>query len=199
MGGWVEKERNMKEVEVLYIQKTLGWVFIYGSLPWSWTMGEFQISVTLSHTRRAWLFHRHQWIFISDTADTLHHPDNWLPEAMLDWIAEIAGNLLIGVGITLSSINILEAPLEFANYNHYTRTFIYVCRSEADVKTPAELHTTDREHVWSGALLLTCEYIIIWERMQAVAILTGKQWRRELWMTCLTKDRYTSLLIPCIH
>ena len=107
MGGWVEKERNMKEVEVLYIRKTLGWVFFYGSLPWSWTMGEFQMSVTLSHTRRAWLFHRHQWIFISDTADTLHHPDNWLPEAMLDWIAEIAGNLLIGVGITLSSINIL--------------------------------------------------------------------------------------------
>ena len=28
---------------------------------------------------------------------------------------------------------------------------------------------------------------------QVVAISTGKRWRRELWMTCLTEDRYTFL------
>ena len=52
-------------------------------------------------------FHRHQWIFITDTVDAVYRPDNWFPEAMMDRLAEIAGSLPIGVGVTLSSIDIL--------------------------------------------------------------------------------------------
>jgi len=38
-------------------------------------------------------FQIHQWIFITDTVDAVYRPDDWFPEAMMDQLAEIAGNL----------------------------------------------------------------------------------------------------------
>ncbi|KAF7303085.1 Dopey-N domain-containing protein [Mycena kentingensis (nom. inval.)] len=38
-------------------------------------------------------FQIHQWIFITDTVDAIYRPDDCFPEAMLDQIAEIVGNL----------------------------------------------------------------------------------------------------------
>jgi len=38
-------------------------------------------------------FQMYQWIFITDTPDAVYRPDNWFPEAMMDQLAEIAGNL----------------------------------------------------------------------------------------------------------
>ena len=35
----------------------------------------------------------HQWIFITDTVDAIYRPENWFPEAMLDRLAEITGDL----------------------------------------------------------------------------------------------------------
>ncbi|EPT03457.1 hypothetical protein FOMPIDRAFT_1058702 [Fomitopsis schrenkii] len=34
-----------------------------------------------------------QWIFITDTVDAIYRPENWFPEAMLDRLAEITGDL----------------------------------------------------------------------------------------------------------
>lgn len=39
---------------------------------------------------------RHQWIFITDTADAIYRPDDWLPDAMLDRLAEVTGSLPLG-------------------------------------------------------------------------------------------------------
>jgi hypothetical protein len=36
---------------------------------------------------------RHQWIFVTDTVDAVYRPDNWTPQAMMDELAETAGNL----------------------------------------------------------------------------------------------------------
>ena len=49
------------------------------------------LSVRISH------FHsnRHQWIFITDTVDAIYRPEDWVPEAMLDQLAEIASSLPI--------------------------------------------------------------------------------------------------------
>jgi len=41
-------------------------------------------------------FQIHQWIFITDTVDAVYRPDDWLPQAMMDQLAEIAGTLLAG-------------------------------------------------------------------------------------------------------
>ncbi|KAI0323044.1 Dopey, N-terminal-domain-containing protein [Amylostereum chailletii] len=38
-------------------------------------------------------FQVHQWIFITDTVDAVYHPDDWMPEAIFDQLAEIAGQL----------------------------------------------------------------------------------------------------------
>ena len=35
----------------------------------------------------------HQWIFITDTVDAVYRPDDWHPEAMMDQLSEIVGNL----------------------------------------------------------------------------------------------------------
>ena len=35
----------------------------------------------------------HQWIFVTDTVDAIYRPDAWSPEALLDQLAEIVGNL----------------------------------------------------------------------------------------------------------
>jgi len=40
---------------------------------------------------------RHQWIFITDTVDAVYRPDNWYPEAMMEQLAEIVGNLPVAV------------------------------------------------------------------------------------------------------
>lgn len=51
--------------------------------------------------------HRHQWIFITDTVDAVYRPDDVLPEAIFDQLAEIAGRLPVAqvrlhIGFTLS-------------------------------------------------------------------------------------------------
>jgi len=38
-------------------------------------------------------FQMHQWAFITDTIDAVYRPDEIVPEAMLDQLAEIAGGL----------------------------------------------------------------------------------------------------------
>jgi len=38
-------------------------------------------------------FQVHEWAFITDTVDAVYHPDEWLPEAILDQLGEIAGQL----------------------------------------------------------------------------------------------------------
>jgi len=38
-------------------------------------------------------FQIHQWIFITDTVDAVYRPDDWNPEAMMDQLSEIIGNL----------------------------------------------------------------------------------------------------------
>lgn len=43
-------------------------------------------------------FQIHQWIFITDTADAIYRPDDWLPDAMLDRLAEVTGSLPLGDG-----------------------------------------------------------------------------------------------------
>ncbi|KIJ53578.1 hypothetical protein M422DRAFT_73885 [Sphaerobolus stellatus SS14] len=40
-------------------------------------------------------FQIHQWMFITDTVDAVYRPDNWMPEALLDQLAEIASDLPI--------------------------------------------------------------------------------------------------------
>ncbi|KAJ3572176.1 hypothetical protein NP233_g3254 [Leucocoprinus birnbaumii] len=41
-------------------------------------------------------FQIYQWIFITDTVDAIYRPDNWSPEAMMDQLADVTGNLPIG-------------------------------------------------------------------------------------------------------
>lgn len=36
---------------------------------------------------------RHQWIFITDTVDAIYRPDDCEPEALLDRLAEVVGDL----------------------------------------------------------------------------------------------------------
>jgi len=38
-------------------------------------------------------FQVHQWIFITDTVDAVYRPDDCYPEAMMDQLSEIVGNL----------------------------------------------------------------------------------------------------------
>lgn len=38
-------------------------------------------------------YYSHQWMFITDTVDAIYRPNNWLPEALLDQLAEVVGNL----------------------------------------------------------------------------------------------------------
>ncbi|KAF8913192.1 Dopey, N-terminal-domain-containing protein [Gymnopilus junonius] len=42
-------------------------------------------------------FQIHQWIFITDTVDAVYRSDDWIPEAIMDRLAEIAGSLPVGV------------------------------------------------------------------------------------------------------
>ncbi|KAF9654142.1 hypothetical protein BDM02DRAFT_3152598 [Thelephora ganbajun] len=35
-------------------------------------------------------FQVHQWVFVTDTVDAVYRPDNWLPGAMMDRLAEVA-------------------------------------------------------------------------------------------------------------
>jgi hypothetical protein len=35
----------------------------------------------------------HQWMFITDTVDAVYRPDDWVPDAMLDQLAELAADL----------------------------------------------------------------------------------------------------------
>lgn len=46
---------------------------------------------------KADLADRHQWIFITDTVDAVYRPDNWYPEAMMEQLAEMVGNLPVTV------------------------------------------------------------------------------------------------------
>jgi hypothetical protein len=39
------------------------------------------------------VLYSHQWIFITDTVDAVYRPEDSFPEAMMDRLAEIAGNL----------------------------------------------------------------------------------------------------------
>lgn len=41
----------------------------------------------------------HQWIFITDTVDAIYRPNNWAPEAMMDQLADVTGNLPIAVSL----------------------------------------------------------------------------------------------------
>ncbi|KAI8981167.1 Dopey, N-terminal-domain-containing protein [Trametes punicea] len=38
-------------------------------------------------------FQIHQWIFVTDTVDAVYRPDDWIPEALLDRLAEVVGAL----------------------------------------------------------------------------------------------------------
>ncbi|KAJ8084790.1 hypothetical protein PM082_003567 [Marasmius tenuissimus] len=38
-------------------------------------------------------FQIHQWIFITDTVDAIYRPNEWIPEALMDQLAEVAGSL----------------------------------------------------------------------------------------------------------
>lgn len=38
----------------------------------------------------------HQWIFITDTVDAIYRPNDWFPEALLDRLAEVVGDLPAG-------------------------------------------------------------------------------------------------------
>ncbi|TFY63318.1 hypothetical protein EVJ58_g3324 [Rhodofomes roseus] len=38
-------------------------------------------------------FQIHQWIFITDTVDAIYRPEGWFPEAILDRLAEVTGDL----------------------------------------------------------------------------------------------------------
>jgi hypothetical protein len=51
----------------------------------------------------------HQWIFITDTVDAIYQPNNWAPEAMMDQLADVTGNLPIAVRLK-----------EFIFYTHLT-------------------------------------------------------------------------------
>jgi hypothetical protein len=43
-------------------------------------------------------FQIHQWIFITDTVDAVYRPDTWFPQAFMDQLAEIAGDLSVAEG-----------------------------------------------------------------------------------------------------
>ncbi|KAG8967964.1 hypothetical protein FRC03_008985 [Tulasnella sp. 419] len=36
-------------------------------------------------------FQVHQWIFVTDTVDAIYRPDNWVPESIMDQLAEVIG------------------------------------------------------------------------------------------------------------
>ncbi|KAL5535972.1 hypothetical protein ACEPAF_4066 [Sanghuangporus sanghuang] len=38
-------------------------------------------------------FQIHQWIFITDTVDAIYRPDDWFPEAIMDQLSEMVGDL----------------------------------------------------------------------------------------------------------
>ncbi|TFY67972.1 hypothetical protein EVG20_g3733 [Dentipellis fragilis] len=51
-------------------------------------------------------FQVHQWIFVTDTVDAIYRPDDWLPEALLDQLAEVAGRLPVSETISSTSTGI---------------------------------------------------------------------------------------------
>ncbi|KAA1471434.1 hypothetical protein DENSPDRAFT_893964 [Dentipellis sp. KUC8613] len=55
-------------------------------------------------------FQVHQWIFVTDTVDAIYRPDEWLPEALLDQLAEVAGRLPVSETISSTSTG-LPFPL----------------------------------------------------------------------------------------
>lgn len=36
---------------------------------------------------------RHQWMFLTDTVDAVYRPEDWVPESIMDQLAEIIGDL----------------------------------------------------------------------------------------------------------
>jgi len=38
-------------------------------------------------------FQVHQWMFLTDTVDAVYRPDDWVPESIMDQLAEIIGEL----------------------------------------------------------------------------------------------------------
>ncbi|ETW86774.1 hypothetical protein HETIRDRAFT_30556 [Heterobasidion irregulare TC 32-1] len=56
-------------------------------------------------------FQVYQWIFITDTVDAVYRPDDWLPEAMFDQLAEIGSRLPITEGVVPSSRGPPSSPL----------------------------------------------------------------------------------------
>ncbi|KXN85691.1 Protein dopey [Leucoagaricus sp. SymC.cos] len=57
-------------------------------------------------------FQVYQWIFITDTVDAIYRPDNWSPEAMMDQLADVTGNLPIA-----DSRKTLPVPNETTTYD----------------------------------------------------------------------------------
>jgi len=55
-------------------------------------------------------FQIHQWVFITDTVDAVYRPNDWLPEAMLDQLSEIARNLPLTASETLITENSVLQP-----------------------------------------------------------------------------------------
>jgi len=47
-------------------------------------------------------FQMYQWIFVTDTVDAVYHPDAWYPEALLDQLSTIVGDLPVTVTTTQS-------------------------------------------------------------------------------------------------
>jgi hypothetical protein len=88
----------------------------------------------------------HQWIFITDTVDAIYHPDDWFPEAMMDQLAEIVGNLPIAetrVSLWVNyTLHILTPGVGFPILQQCSTSTsddaITVCRATPDATTNAQ-------------------------------------------------------------
>ncbi|KAF8899262.1 Dopey, N-terminal-domain-containing protein [Infundibulicybe gibba] len=80
-------------------------------------------------------FQMHQWIFITDTVDAVYRPDGLFPEAMLDLLAEIAGNLPAGASaIHNGSVNSGPSHLAFPSQRPMRRPLLNSLRQIDSVR-----------------------------------------------------------------
>ena len=111
----------------------------------------------------------HQWIFITDTVDAIYRPENWFPEAMLDRLAEITGDLPVTEVSPLPPCDpdrplidlFAERRLAAARNDHNADG-----GEQADAAPHAAVAPSNRQYPRAGTLLLARKHRFVRERLQ---------------------------------
>ncbi|KIL71408.1 hypothetical protein M378DRAFT_188883 [Amanita muscaria Koide BX008] len=107
-------------------------------------------------------FQMHQWIFITDNVDAVYRPDNWHPEALMEQLAEIVGNLPAGDLTDADQVN--SHQLEYSSHQTLRRPLLNKLRQIESMRDlmPFFSHVS----IASYESIYACNGNIDWEEVE---------------------------------